>query len=114
RPPCGALDLGGSEPACRPGGGVMRGGRIWAIGGFVAGAVLIVFGVAALYLGVTSYQLVQDELAKEKIVGSPDMSPEGIAPGIEEAGLEDVDAPDCDVVDEEIDTGEEARCFASY
>jgi len=92
----------------------MRGGRIWAIGGFVAGAVLIVFGVAALYLGVTSYQLVQDELAKEKIVGSPDMSPEGIAPGIEEAGLEDVDAPDCDVVDEEIDTGEEARCFASY
>ena len=35
-------------------------------------------------------------------------------PGIEEAGLEDVEAPDCDVVDEEIDTGEEARCFASY
>ncbi len=92
----------------------MRGGRIWAIGGFVAGAVLILFGVAALYLGVTSYQLVQDELAKEKIVGSQDMSPEGIAPGIEEAGLEDVEAPDCDVVDEEIDTGEEARCFASY
>jgi hypothetical protein len=92
----------------------MRGRRIWAIGGFVAGAVLIVFGVAALYLGVTSYTLVHDELAKEKIVGSQDMSPEGIAPGIEEGGLEDVEAPDCDVVDEEIDTGEEARCFASY
>jgi hypothetical protein len=92
----------------------MRGGRIWAIGGFVAGAVLVVFGVVALYLGVTSYQLVHDELAQEKIVGGQDMSPEGIAPGIEEAGLEDVEAPDCDVVDEEIDTGEEARCFASY
>jgi hypothetical protein len=92
----------------------MRGGRIWAIGGFVAGAVLILFGVAALYLGVTSYQLVHDELANEKIVGGQDMSPEGIAPGIEEAGLEDVEAPDCDIVDEQVDTGEEARCFASY
>ena len=65
----------------------MRGGRIWAVGGFVAGAVLILFGVVALYLGVTSYQLVHDELAQEKIVGGQDMSPEGIAPGIEEAGL---------------------------
>ena len=92
----------------------MRGGRIWAIGGFVAGAVLVLFGVAALYLGVTSYQLVHDELANEKIVGGQDMSPEAISAGIEEAGLEDVEAPDCDVVDEEIDTGEEARCFASY
>ena len=42
------------------------------------------------------------------------MSPEAIAAGVEEAGLEDVDLPDCDVVDEEIDTGEEARCFSEY
>ena len=41
------------------------------------------------------------------------MSPEAIAAGVEEAGLEDVDLPDCNVVDEEIDTGEEARCFRS-
>ena len=92
----------------------MRGGRIWAIGGFVAGAVLILFGVAALYLGVTSYALVRDELSQENIVGGQDMSPEAISEGIEEAGLEDVEAPDCDVVDEEIDTGEEARCFGEY
>ena len=92
----------------------MRGRKAWEIGGFAAGALLIVFGVAALYLGVTSYQLVHDELARENIVGGQDMSPEAIQAGIEEAGLEDVEAPDCDVVDEEIDTGEEARCFASY
>ncbi len=92
----------------------MRGRRIWAIGGFVAGAVLILFGAAALYLGVTSYQLVRDELSQEKIVGGEDMSPEAIAAGASEAGLEDVDLPDCDVVDEEIDTGEEARCFSEY
>ena len=92
----------------------MRGKRIWAIGGFVAGAVLIVFGAAALYLGATSYQLVGDELGQEKIVGGQDMSPEAIAAGVEEAGLEDVELPECDVVEEEIDTGAEARCFAEY
>ena len=92
----------------------MRGRRIWAIGGFVAGVVLILFGAAALYLGATSYQLVRDELSQEKIVGGEDMSPDAIAAGVEEAGLEDVELPDCDVVDEEIDTGEEARCFAEY
>jgi hypothetical protein len=92
----------------------MRGRRVWAIGGFVAGAVLIVFGVAALYLGATSYQLVRDELSQENIVGGQDMSPEAIAAGVEEAGLEDVELPECDVVDEQIDTGEEARCFAEY
>jgi hypothetical protein len=41
------------------------------------------------------------------------MSPEGIQPGIDEAGLA-VSAPDCDVAGEEIDTGSEARCFAQY
>ena len=92
----------------------MRGRRIWAIGGFVAGAVLIVFGAAALYLGATSYQLVHDELSQEKIVGGQDMSPEAIAVSAEEAGLENVDLPDCDVVDEEIDRGGDARCFAEY
>jgi hypothetical protein len=41
------------------------------------------------------------------------MSPEGIARGIEEAKLT-VDAPDCDVAEEPITTGSEARCFAKY
>lgn len=92
----------------------MRGRKVWAIGGFVAGALLIVFGVAALYLGVSSYKLVGDELSREKIVGGADMSPEAIQEGIDAAGLQDVEAPDCDVVDEPIDTGAEARCFGQY
>jgi len=92
----------------------MRGRKIWAIGGFIAGALLIVFGVAALYLGATSYQLVGDELSKEKIVGGEDMSPQAIQEGIEAANLEGVEAPDCDVVDQTIDTGSEARCFGQY
>ena len=85
------------------------------IGGFVAGAVLILFGAAALYLGFDGYRTVQDELDKEYIVGGSDMSPEEIRAAVEEAGLpEEIELPSCDVVDEEIDTGTEARCFAQY
>ena len=93
----------------------MKGRRLWEIGGFIAGGVLIVFGAAAIYLGVDGYQTVQDELKKEYIVGGSDMTPDEIRAGAEEAGLpESIELPTCDVVDEEIDTGSEARCFAQY
>ena len=83
------------------------------LGGYAAGVVLIIFGIATIAIGIAGKNTVEDELSQEKIVGSPDMSPEGIAPGIEEAKLT-VDAPNCDVAEEEIDTGSEARCFAQY
>lgn len=93
----------------------MKGRRVWEIGGFISGAVLIVFGAVALYLGINGYQTVQDELSKEYIVGGSDMSPDEIQAGAEEAGLpESIELPSCDVVDENIDTGSEARCFAQY
>jgi hypothetical protein len=93
----------------------MKSRRMWEIGGFIAGAVLILFGAAALYLGVNGYQTVHDELDKEYIVGGSDMAPAEIRAAAEEAGLpETIELPSCDVVDEEIDTGTEARCFAQY
>ena len=93
----------------------MERGRLLKFGGLAAGIVLILFGIGSLWLSIDSRMTVQDELSAEKIVGSPDMSPEGIEPGVQEAGLEDVvEIPDCDVAEEEIDTGEEARCFAQY
>jgi hypothetical protein len=93
----------------------MKGKRVWEIGGFVAGAVLIVFGAVAIYMGASGYQTVKDELDKEYIIGGSDMSPDEIKPAAEEAGLpESIELPTCDVVDEEIDTGSEARCFAQY
>ena len=33
----------------------MKSRRLWEIGGFVAGAVLILFGAAAIYMGVSGY-----------------------------------------------------------
>lgn len=93
----------------------MRGTRLWEIGGFISGAVLILFGVGALYLGINGYQTVGDELSKEQIVGGSDMAPAEIEKAASEAGLPDTIAlPTCDVVDETIDTGDEARCFAQY
>ena len=93
----------------------MRGRKVWEIGGFIAGAVLIVFGIVAIVLGVNGYRTVQDELDKEYIVGGSDMSPDEIKAGAEEAGLpERIKLPSCNVVDEEIDSGSEARCFAQY
>jgi hypothetical protein len=93
----------------------MRGRRVWEIGGFVSGAVLIVIGAVALFLGVSGYRTVGDELGKEAIVGGSDMAPAEIQKAAQEAGLpQTVDLPSCDVVDESIDTGSEARCFAQY
>jgi len=43
------------------------------------------------------------------------MAPGEIQAAAEEAGLPDrIELPTCDVVDKEIDTGSEARCFAQY
>ena len=91
----------------------MERAKLLRLGGYAAGVVLILFGIGTIAIGIAGKNTVEDELSQEKIVGSPDMSPEGIAPGIEEAKLT-VDAPDCDVAEEPIDTGSEARCFAQY
>ena len=47
--------------------------------GIAASAVLIVFGVASMIIGVNGRSTVRDNLAAEKIVGSDDMTPTGIA-----------------------------------
>ena len=84
------------------------------IGGFVSGAILIGFGVVVIALAINARSTVTDGLQDEKIVGSADMNPTDIEAAMKEAGLTGVDVPSCDVADEEIDTGSEARCFAEY
>jgi hypothetical protein len=91
----------------------MERARMLRLGGYAAGVILIVFGIATIAIGISGKSTVEDELSQEKIVGSPDMSPEEITSGIEEAKLS-VEAPDCDVAEEPITTGSEARCFAQY
>jgi hypothetical protein len=60
-------------------------------GGIAASIVLIVFGIAAVAIGVAGRDTVRSELAREQIVGTPDSA----IPG------------------QKVDTGSEARDFAA-
>jgi hypothetical protein len=84
------------------------------IGGLVAAAILAVFGIAAVTQGITGHSTVQSALGLEKVVGAPQMTPDGIAANAKKAGLSGVDFPTCSVAGKSIDTGDEARCFAQY
>ena len=48
------------------------------IGGVVAAAVLIAFGITAIVMGVNGHSTVNTTLKQENIVGSPDMTPAAI------------------------------------
>jgi hypothetical protein len=88
--------------------------RVLEVGGYGAAAVLIAFGIGALVLSLDGRADVQDDLAREKIEGSPDMTPEAIREAVNEAGITVTDLPECSVAGELVDTGSEARCFADY
>ena len=52
--------------------------RLLEYGGVIAGIILVGFGVGALVMSIDARSTTRDELQRENIVGSPDMSPEGI------------------------------------
>jgi len=85
-------------------------------GGFAAGAVLVTFGVVAIVMGFNGRSTVSDSLKQEKIVGSADMTPAAIKTEAQKAGLDvnAIDLPTVSVAGQSIDTGDEARAFASY
>jgi len=88
--------------------------RLFEIGGYVAAVVLLAFGITALVLGITGRADIRDNLAAEKITGSPDMTPAAIQKEVDEAGITVTDLPTRAVAGEAIDTGAEARAFAGY
>lgn len=84
-------------------------------GGFAAGIVMIAFGIGAIVNGIDGRSTTRDLLEEETIVGTPDMTPAETEAALEEAGIADkVEVPDCDVAEESINTGSEARCFSEY
>jgi hypothetical protein len=89
--------------------------RKWfEIGGLVAAAVLIAFGVVAVVMGVNGRDTVNSNIKQEQIVGSEDMTPTAIAAEAKKAGLKDVSLPTCDIAGKPVDDGASARCFAQY
>ena len=85
-------------------------------GGFVAAAVLIVFGVVAIFMGFNGRSTVSDSLKQEKIVGSADMTPAAIKAEAQKAGLDlnAISLPTTSVADQAINSGPRARAFAGY
>ena len=66
--------------------------KLYIYAGIAASCVMIAIGIAAIAIGFEGRSTVRDELARENIVGTPDMKK---------------------VANEKIDTGQEARDFAA-
>jgi len=89
--------------------------KVFEIGGVVAAAILVAFGIAAIVMGVNGRSTVRDSLKLEQIVGSPDMTPAGIKAEAQKAGLPaSLKLPTVDVAGKQINSGPRARAFASY
>jgi putative Mn2+ efflux pump MntP len=86
------------------------------IGGFVAAAILIAFGVVAIVMGVNGRSTVNSSLKQEQIVGSPDMTPTAILAEAQKAGLtkSQIQIPSKSVANVKITNGDLARTFAGY
>jgi F0F1-type ATP synthase membrane subunit c/vacuolar-type H+-ATPase subunit K len=102
------------------------------IGGVVAAAVLIAFGIAAIVMGVNGHSTVNSSLKQEQITGTPDMTPAAIKgeaasakaaqtalfAKLHAAGVKitpsPITAPSCSVAGTQVDNGSDARCFARY
>ncbi len=88
--------------------------RVLEIAGVIAGVLMIAFGIGALVMSINARNTVSTEIKAEQIVGSPDMNPTDIAAAAKEAGLTEVTVPSCDVAEQPIENGSDARCFAQY
>ena len=66
--------------------------KVYIYAGIAASCVMICIGIGAVVVGLDGRSTVRDELARENIVGTPDMK---------------------NVANEQINTGQEARDFAS-
>jgi hypothetical protein len=77
----------------------MKRRRYWEIGGFLAGAVLIVFGVVAIFMGVNGYNTTRDSIKSEGITFGTADDPAVAKYADQWAG-------------EQVTTGDQARAFA--
>ena len=77
----------------------MKGRRFWEIGGFVAGAVLIIFGIAAIAMGADGLSTTRDSIEQENIVFGTADDPAVAEHAEQWAG-------------EQVTTGDQARAFA--
>ena len=73
--------------------------RIWEIGGFVAGGVMILFGIVAIFMGVNGFSTVRDSIKQEQIYFGQSSDPAVAKYADQWAG-------------QQVKTGDQARAFA--
>ena len=78
----------------------MKRKRMWEIGGFVAGGVLIVFGVVAIFMGVSGFNTTRDAIKNEGITFGTVDDPAVAKYAKQWAG-------------EQVSNGDQARAFAN-
>jgi F0F1-type ATP synthase membrane subunit c/vacuolar-type H+-ATPase subunit K len=106
--------------------------KVFEIGGVIAAAVLIAFGIAAIVMGINGQSTVSSSLKQEQIFGTPDMTPTAIAGEVAAAQAAQtkliaklhaaganitpsaITTPGCSVAGTFVNSGDRARCFAKY
>jgi hypothetical protein len=88
--------------------------KVFAFGGIIASIILIAFGIGSIVVGANGRTEVRNDVAREQIVGSPDMTPAAITAEAKKAGLTKFDVPSMSVAGKSIDTGARAKAFAGY
>jgi hypothetical protein len=88
--------------------------KLWSYAGVAASVVLIVFGSVSIVMALSGRSEVRNDVKRENIVGSPDMTPAAIKAEAAKAGLKNAPFPTCTVANKEINTGARAKCFAQY
>jgi hypothetical protein len=90
--------------------------KVFELGGVLAAAVLIAFGITSIVMGINGQDTVKSSIKQEQIVGSPDMTPSAITAEAKKAGLNvaDLSIPSQSVANKKITNGDLARSFAGY
>lgn len=90
--------------------------KMLEIGGMLAAVVLVGFGIAAIVMGAEGRSTVNSNVSEQKIVGTPDMTPQGIKAEAAKSGLNvaTLKIPSCSVANQPVEDGTSARCFAQY
>ncbi len=88
--------------------------KFFKYAGIAASVLLIAFGIGSAVTGINGRSTVHDNLGLEQITGSPDMNPTAIKAEAKAAGVKGVELPTCSVANKDVNTGSNARCFASY
>src|ERR1700733_4949960 len=88
--------------------------KVFESGGFVAPAILIVFGGVSIAMGLSGGRTVNSQLKQQQIVGESYFTPTSYRAVVAKSGVKDITIPSCSLAGVAVTNGATARCFAEY